>query len=63
MTLKKGQRFGIVRKSTKDTNPYVYRALSSGEGKLQLDGYGFKAVRQVSKNGCSNQTHMTTLSR
>jgi hypothetical protein len=45
MTLKKGQRFGIFRKSTKDTNPYVYRALSSGEGKLQLDGYGFKAVK------------------
>ncbi|AOT01762.1 hypothetical protein ESP131_16310 [Exiguobacterium sp. U13-1] len=45
MTLKKGQRFGIVRKSTKDTNPYVYRAFSSGEGKLQLDGYGFKAIK------------------
>ena len=45
MTLKKGQRFGIVRKSTKDTNPYVYRALSSGESKLKLDGYGFKAVK------------------
>ncbi|WP_214805524.1 MULTISPECIES: hypothetical protein [unclassified Exiguobacterium] len=45
MTLKKGQRFGIVRKSTKDTNPYVYRALSSGESKLKLDGYGFKAIK------------------
>ncbi|MGX9806528.1 hypothetical protein ACV3PA_04805 [Exiguobacterium acetylicum] len=46
MTLKKGKRFGIVRKSTKDTNPYVYRAFSSGEGKLTFDGYGFKAVEK-----------------
>ncbi|WP_214747030.1 MULTISPECIES: hypothetical protein [unclassified Exiguobacterium] len=46
ITLKKGQRFGIVRKSTKDTTPYVYRVFSSGEGKIEGDGNGFKAVEK-----------------
>lgn len=45
ISLKKGQSIAVVREYKDDTTPYVYRALSSGEGSLKMEGYHFKAVK------------------
>ncbi|MDI3236400.1 hypothetical protein QK289_15400 [Exiguobacterium antarcticum] len=45
ISLKKGQSVAVVREYKDDTTPYVYRALSSGEGRLKMEGYHFKAIK------------------